>query len=151
MSTISEDRTFYLYLIQKILANPDRVTDKNTFYATFGEKIHCHFCYLSKILCRLNLLSLYWKVSQPNFHAKLRKTIKWATKMAIKIKAKRKQIEIDSPNFGLCACAIKKKAAYIQLAENYVFSVSNLFFFFSYSHGNWPKNGSKRRIWSKMR
>ena len=67
--------------------------------------------------------------------------------MAIKIKAKRKilkkrkGIEIDSPNFGLCACAKNKKAAYIQLAKNYVLSVSNLFFIFSYSHANWPKNG----------
>ena len=61
--------------------------------------------------------------------------------MAMKIKAKRirlekrKEIEIDSPNFGLCACAKDKKAAYTQIAENYVFSVSNLFFF-SYSHSN---------------
>ena len=37
----------------------------------------------------------------------------------------------------------------IQLAENYVFCVENLFF--SRSHANWLKNGSKRRIWSKMR
>ena len=132
---------------------------KTHFKQHLGKKIHCQFCYSPKILCRLNL-SFYWKVSQPNFHAKLRKTIKWATKMAIKIKAKRKrlkkrkEIEIDSPNFGLCACAKNEKAAYItayiQLAENYVFSVSNILFF-SYSHGNWPKNDSKRKIWSKMR
>ena len=73
--------------------------------------------------------------------------------MAIKIKAKRKrrkEIEIDSPNFALCGCAKNKKAAYIQLAENYVFSVSNLSFF-SYSHDKWPKKGLERKTWSKMR
>ena len=78
--------------------------------------------------------------------------------MAIKIKAKRKrlkkrkEIKIDSPNFGLCGCAKNKKAAYIQLAENYVFLFQISLFFFSYSHANWPKKGSsKRKIWSKMR
>ena len=80
-------------------------------------------------------MSLNWRVRQPNFHAKLRKTIKWATKMAIKIKAKRKRRKEKRhrnrfAKFWLMRMREKqKKAAYIQLAENYVFSVSNLFFF----------------------
>ena len=37
----------------------------------------------------------------------------------------------------------------IQLAENYVLSVGNLFL--RHSHANWLKNGLKRRIWSRMR
>ena len=32
MSTISEDRTFYWYLIYNILANPDRVTEQNNIW-----------------------------------------------------------------------------------------------------------------------
>ena len=36
---------------------------------------------------------------------------------------------------------------YFQFAENYVLGVGNLFL----SHANWPRNGSNRRIWSKIR
>ena len=36
---------------------------------------------------------------------------------------------------------------YIQFAENYVLGVGNLFL----SHAYWPRNGSNRRIWSKIR
>ena len=36
---------------------------------------------------------------------------------------------------------------YIQFAENYVLGVGNLFL----RHANWPRNGSNRRIWSKIR
>ena len=43
----------------------------------------------------------------------------------------------------------QKMLCFIQLAENYVLSVGNIFF--SHSHASWPKNGSKRRIWSNMR
>lgn len=43
----------------------------------------------------------------------------------------------------------KKLYNYIQLAENFVLSVGNLFL--SHSRASWLKNGSKRGIWSKMR
>ena len=49
-----------------------------------------------------------------------------------KKKRVRKKFEIDSPK-----------------AEILVLGVGNLFS--TYSHANWPKNGSKRRIWSKIR
>ena len=41
----------------------------------------------------------------------------------------------------------KRVLNYIQFAENYVLGVGNLFL----SHANWPRNGSNRRIWSKIR
>ena len=42
----------------------------------------------------------------------------------------------------------KKLLNYAQLAENYALRAGNQFF--CHFHGNWPKNGSKRRIWSKI-
>ena len=117
--------------------------------------MYCHFCYLTKILCTLNL-SLYWKVSQPNFHAKLRKTIKWARKIAIKIKAKRKRRKEKRDRnrfakFWLMRMCEKQKSCLHPISRKLCLLVSNLSFIFSYSHANWPKNGSKRKIWSKMR
>ena len=94
-----------------------------------------------------------------------RKKIMWATKLAKNRKARgkrrerEKKIEIDSQKketnkqVQILAYAHAQKTqkvlCFIQLAENYVLSVGNIFF--SHSHANWPKNGSKRRIWSKMR
>ena len=122
MSTISEDKLSTGTSCRKFWPILTELKTKTHFKQHLGKKIHRHFCYLPKILCRLNL-SLYWKVSQPNFHAKLRKTIKWATKMAIKIKAKRKRRKEKRDRnrfakFCLMWMREKQKPAYFQLAEN---------------------------------
>ena len=81
--------------------------------------------------------------------------MKWATKLAIKRKAKGKRREREKTRnkfekkVQILTYAQKngKAGNYIQ-AENYVLSLGN--FFFSHTNTNWPKNSSNRRIWAKM-
>ena len=89
-----------------------------------------------------------------------RKTIKWATKLVIikkKSNRKKKRARKKNRNRLLISQILaymysygrktKMVLNYIQFAENYVLGVGNLFL----SHANWPRNGSNRRIWSKIR
>ena len=140
---LSEDRSFHLYFIQQILINPDRVNYRKK-NAVFGDKSTVKFATgLATTLYRLSLF-LSWLERKPAKISCERKTIKWATKLAIKGKTKgkrkerEKKIEIKSQN----SCLI----TYNQKKIIYVLSVGN---FFQPFH-DWPKNGSKRRIWSKM-
>ena len=84
-----------------------------------------------------------------------RKTMKWATKLAIKRKAKGKRREREKTRNKfekkvqiLTYAQINGKAGNYVQAENYVLSLGN--FFFSHTNTNWPKNSSNRRIWAKM-
>ena len=66
---------------------------------------------------------------------------------------KKNRIWFPKPNVQIWLMRMREKQKklynYIQLAENFVLSVGNLFL--SHSRASWLKNGSKRGIWSKMR
>ena len=140
---LSEDRSFHWYFIKQILINPDRVSYRKK-RSIFGEKSTVKFATgLATTLYRLSLF-LSWLKRKPAKISCERKTIKQVTKLAIKGKTKgkrkerEKKIEIKSQNSSLIT--------YNQKKIRYVLSVGN---FFQPFH-DWPKNGSKRRIWSKI-
>ena len=140
---LSEDRSFHWYFIKQILINPDRVSyRKKTQY--IWRKIHGQVCYwlsYNSLQTKFVPFVVEKKASQ-NFMRK--KDDKVGNKTGHKRKDKRKKkrarkkIEIRSQNSSLIT--------YNQKKIIYVLSVGN---FFQPFH-DWPKNGSKRRIWSKI-
>ena len=141
---LSEDRSFHWYFIKQILIYPDRVSYRKKKRSIFGEKSTVKFATgLPTTLYRLSLF-LSWLKRKPAKISCERKTIKWPTKLAIKgkTKGKRKERAKKNRNKSQNSCLITSN----QKKIIYVLSVGN---FFQPFH-DWPKNGSKRRIWSKM-
>ena len=78
-----------------------------------GEKIQKQFCYLPDYPLQIKFLSLLErKAAKTSWE---RKTIKWATKLAIKRKANEKRREREKIEIGwkivLCVCGENKNAA----------------------------------------
>ena len=87
-----------------------------------AEKIQSQFCYLPDYPLQIKFLSLLeTKAAKTSWE---RKTIKWATKLAIKRKANEKRREREKIKIGwkivLCVCAKNKNAALKFYMLNYV-------------------------------
>ena len=84
-----------------------------------------------------------------------RKTMKWATKLAIKRKAKGKRRErVKNRNkFGkkkFKFWLMRRKTEKLVITSKQKIMSLVLEFLFSHTDTNWPKKSSKRRIWAKM-